>query len=159
MNAKEGRILVVDDDKKLADTLVEYLTKLGYQAFPAYGGREGLSKFEQGGFQVIITDLVMPEMDGMNLLEEVKRLDSEATVVIITGHGSIDLAVEAIKRGAYDFITKPFEMNIMKVIVNRAMERHSISRRLHVFRMLSLALVISIPIWLLFGIFLALIWK
>jgi DNA-binding NtrC family response regulator len=159
MNAKEGRILVVDDDKDLADTLVEYLTKLGYQAFPAYGGREGLNKFEQDGFQLIITDLVMPEMDGMNLLEEVKRRDSEATVIIITGHGSIELAVEAIKRGAYDFITKPFEINTMNVIVNRAMERHSILRRLRVFRVLSLALVISIPVWLLFGIFFALVWK
>lgn len=159
MKAKEGRILVVDDDKELADTLVEYLTKLGYQAVPAYGGNEALTKFEQGGFQVIITDLKMPEMDGMKLLEEVRRLDSKATVIIVTGYGSIESAVEAIKCGAYDFITKPFEMNVMKAIVNRAMERHSILRKLHVFRGLSLALIISVPLWLLLGVFLALVWK
>jgi len=159
MKAKEGRILVVDDDRELADTLVGYLTKLGYQASPAYGGKEGLSKFEQEGFQVVINALRMPEMDGMKLLEEVRRLDSKATVIIVTGYGSIESAVEAIKCGAYDFITKPFEMEVMKVIVNRAMERHSILRKLHVFRGLSLALIISIPLWLLLGIFLALVWK
>jgi len=159
MNEKEGRILVVDDDKELADTLVEYLTKLGYQATPAYGGKEALTTFEQGGFRVIITDLKMPEMDGMKLLEEVRRLDSKATVIIVTGYGSIESAVEAIKCGAYDFITKPFEMEVMRAIVNRAMERHSILRKLHVFRGLSLALIISVPLWLLLGVFLALVWK
>jgi len=61
---KEARILVVDDDKQLADNLVEYLSKLGYQAAPAYGGHEALSRFEQGDFQLVITDLKMPEMDG-----------------------------------------------------------------------------------------------
>jgi len=159
MNEKEGRILVVDDDKELADTLVEYLTKLGYQATPAYGGKEALITFEQGGFRVIIADLKMPEMDGMKLLEEVRKLDSKATVIIVTGYGSIESAVEAIKCGAYDFITKPFEMEVMRAIVNRAMERHSILRKLHVFRGLSLALIISVPLWLLLGVFLALVWK
>jgi CheY-like chemotaxis protein len=61
---KEARILVVDDDKVLADNLVEYLSKLGYQASPAYGGREALTMFEQEDFQLVITDLKMPEMDG-----------------------------------------------------------------------------------------------
>lgn len=62
---KGARILVVDDDKVLADTLVEYLSKIGYEASPAYGGKEGYSMFYQGGFQLVITDLKMPEMDGM----------------------------------------------------------------------------------------------
>jgi two-component system response regulator PilR (NtrC family) len=159
MKAKKGRILVVDDDKELADTLVEYLSKLGYQGVPAYSGKEALTKFEQGGFQVVITDLKMREMHGMKLLEEVRRLDSRATVIIVTGYGSIESAVEAIKCGAYDFITKPFEMEVMKVIVNRAMERYSILRRLRVFRGLSWTLIISVPLWLLLGIFLALVWK
>jgi len=92
-------------------------------------------------------------------MEEVRRLDSKATAIIVTGYGSIESAVEAIKCGAYDFITKPFEMEVMKVIVNRPMERHSILRKLHVFRGLSLALIISVPLWLLLGIFLALVWK
>jgi CheY-like chemotaxis protein len=68
----DASIFVVDDDKQLADTLVEYLSKLGYQAAPAYGGREALTMFEQEDFQLVITDLKMPEMDGMGLLDAVK---------------------------------------------------------------------------------------
>ncbi len=64
MTKREPRILVVDDDKALADNLVDYLSKYSYQASPAYGGREGLATFEQGDFQLVITDLKMPEMDG-----------------------------------------------------------------------------------------------
>jgi len=158
-NKKEARILVVDDDKVLADNLVEYLSKLGYQASPAYGGREGLTEFEQGDFQLVITDLKMPEMDGMELLEAVKALDRRVVVMVITGYGSIESAVDAIKKGAYDYIPKPFKMEELEVIVNRALERHTLLRQLGVFRGLTLALIISVPFWLILGIILALVWK
>ncbi len=158
-NKKEARILVVDDDKVLADNLVEYLSKLGYQASPAYGGREGLTEFEQGDFQLVITDLKMPEMDGMELLDAVSKLDSRAIVMVITGYGTIESAVTAIKKGAYDFIPKPFKMDELEVIVSRALERHTLLRQLGVFRGLTLALIISVPFWLILGIILALVWK
>ncbi len=158
-NKKGAKILVVDDDKQLADDMVEYLTKFGYQAAAAYGGREGLTKFEQGDFQLVITDLKMPEMDGMELLDAVKELDSRVIVMVITGYGTIESAVDAIKRGAFDFIPKPFKMEELEVIVNRALERHTLFRQLGVFRGLTLALIISIPFWLILGIILALVWK
>jgi len=154
-----ARILVVDDEKQLADVLVEYLTNLGYQAVAAYGGHEALSKFEQGDFQLIITDLKMPDMDGMKLLEAAKSLDKRVVVVVITGHGTIESAVEAIKKGAYDFIPKPFNMEELEIIINRALERHALFRDLGVFRGMTLALVISVPLWLILGIVLAMIWK
>ena len=156
---KEANILVVDDDKVLADNLVEYLSKFGYSATAAYSGKEGLTRFEQGGFQMIITDLKMPEMDGMELLEAVTALDSRVVVTVITGYGTIESAVEAIKKGAYDFIPKPFQMEELEVIVNRALERHTLLRRLGVFRGLTLALIISVPFWLILGIVLALVWQ
>jgi DNA-binding NtrC family response regulator len=156
---KEAKILVVDDDKQLADNLVEYLSKLGYQAAAAYGGREALTKFEQGDFQLVVTDLKMPEMDGMELLEAVKALDRRVVVMVITGYGTIESAVEAIKKGAYDYIPKPLKMDELKVIVNRALERHTLFRQLGVFRGLTLALIISTPFWLILGIILALVWK
>ena len=158
-NKKEARILVVDDDKELADNLVEYLSKLGYQAAPAYGGREALTMFEQGDFQLVITDLKMPEMDGMELLEAVKALDRRVVAMVITGYGTIESAVEAIKKGAYDYIPKPFKMEELELIVNRALERHTLLRQLGVFRGLTLALIISVPFWLILGIILALVWK
>ena len=158
-NKKEARILVVDDDKVLADNLVEYLSKLGYQASPAYGGREGLTEFEQGDFQLVITDLKMPEMDGMELLDAVTRMDSRVVVMVITGYGTIESAVTAIKKGAYDFIPKPFKMEELEIIVKRALERHTLIRQLGAFRGLTLALLISIPFWLILGIILSLIWR
>jgi DNA-binding NtrC family response regulator len=155
---KEARILVVDDDTQMADTLLECLTKFGYRASAAYGGREGLSKFEHGDFQLVITDLVMPEMDGMELLGAVKALDSRVMVMVITGQGTIESAVKAIKNGAYDFIPKPLKMSELEIIISRAVERHTISRQLGVFRGLTLALIISVPIWLILGIVLGFVW-
>ena len=82
---KEARILVVDDEKQVADVLVDYLSNLGYQTVAAYSGYDALSKFKDGDFQLIITDLKMPEMDGMELLDAAKRLDKRVVVVVITG--------------------------------------------------------------------------
>jgi len=158
-NKKEANILVVDDDKVLADNLVEYLSKFGYSATAAYGGREALAKFEQGDFQLVITDLKMPEMDGIELLDAVKKLDSRVMVMVITGYSTIESAVTAIKKGAYDFIPKPFQMEELEIIVKRALERHTLFRQLGIFRGLTLALIISIPFWLILGIVLALVWK
>jgi len=158
-NKKEAKILVVDDDKQLADDLVEYLTRLGYQAAAAYGGREGLNRFEQGDFQLIITDLKMPEMDGMELLDAVNALDSRVMVIVITGYGTIESAVTAIKKGACDFIPKPFKIDELEVIISRSLERHTLFRQLGIFRGLTLALTISVPFWLVLGIILTFFWK
>ena len=155
---KKARILVVDDDKQLADNLVEYLSKLGYPAAPAYGGREGLDKFEQGDFQLVITDLMMPEMDGMELLDAVRKMDNRTMVIMVTGYSTIDSAVGAIKKGAYDYISKPFKMEELEIIVKRALERNTLFRQLSIFRGLTLALFISVPFWLILGIVLALVW-
>ena len=152
---KDTRILVVDDDKDLADMLVEYLIKLGYDATAAYGGREGLDRIEQEDFQLVILDLQMPEMDGMEVLQVIKSRDSRVVVLMITGYGTIETAVAAIKAGAYDFIQKPVDLKTLDVIVSRSLERHTLSRQLGIFRGLTLALLISVPIWLILGIILA----
>ena len=158
IDKQDVKILVVDDDKELADGLVESLSQLGYQAAAAYGGREALTRFEQGAFQLVITDLKMPEMDGMELLEAVKARDKQAVVMVITGYGTIESAVKAIRNGAYDFITKPIKMEELGVIIDRALERHALSKQLGVFKGLTLALIISVPLWLILGIILAVLW-
>ena len=151
----KGRILVVDDNRELADVLVEYLSRLGYRAVAAYGGNEALDRFKEGDFHVVITDLKMPDMDGMELMKAIKAMDKNAVVLVITAYGSIDTAVNAIKYGAYDFISKPFELEALQIIVDRALERQSLYRRLGKFRKLILILLISVPIWLILGILLA----
>lgn len=157
---REGaKILVVDDDRELADGLVESLSNLGYSAAAAYSGKEGLDKFENGAFQLVVTDLKMPDMDGMELLQAVKARDKQAVVIVITGYGTIESAVKAIKNGAYDFITKPVKMQELEVIIDRALERRTLSRQLGVFKGLTLALIISVPLWLVLGIVLAVLWR
>ena len=156
---KEARILVVDDEKQVADVLVDYLSNLGYQTVAAYSGYDALSKFKDGDFQLIITDLKMPEMDGMGLLEVVKGWDKRAMVIVITGYGTIESAVEAITKGAYDFIPKPFKMEELEIIIERALDRYALSKQLGLFRGLLFCLIASIPFWVIVGIVVAMVWK
>jgi len=120
-----------------------------------YGGMEGVKRFQEGCFQLVVTDLKMPDVDGMDLLKTVKGIDNRVPVVIVTGYGTIRKAVEAIKCRAYDFIEKPVEREKLTLVVERALERHNLFRQLGVFR----GLTISIPFWLILGIVLAKVWK
>ena len=156
---KEARILVVDDEKQVADVLVDYLSNLGYQTVAAYSGYDALSKFKDGDFQLIITDLKMPDIDGMDLLEMVKGWDKRAMVIVITGYGTIESAVEAITKGAYDFIPKPFKMEELEIIIERALDRYALSKQLGLFRGLLFCLIASIPFWVIVGIVVAMVWK
>jgi len=148
---KQASILVVDDEKMVAENLVEFLTLIGHHATAAYGGKEGLEAFRNGAFDLVITDLMMPDMDGMQLMEAIKTIDAKTPVLMITGHGTIESAVAAIKKGAYDFIPKPFNLSELEVIANRALEHREMAKQLGLFRGLTLALVISVPVWLLAG--------
>jgi len=159
MKKTKSRILVVDDDRDLADTLVEFLNTLGYQAFPAYNGNEGLTKFEQADFQLVITDLKMPEMDGMELLDAMRKLDSDVNVIVLTGFGTVESAVQAIKGGAYDYITKPFKFDEIELIVKRAMEKDTIFRQMRRFREMFFLVLFTVPFWILLGVLLISAWK
>jgi DNA-binding NtrC family response regulator len=152
---KESRILIVDDDKEFAAGLAEHMHEFGYSASVAYEGRGGLDKFRAGDFHVVLTDLQMPVMDGMELLHEIKKLDDRSVVVVITGFGTIESAVQAIKNGAYDYITKPVKLEELDIVVDRALEKRGLVKQLDFFRGLTLAVLISIPLWLILGIILA----
>jgi DNA-binding NtrC family response regulator len=152
---KETRILIVDDDPEFADSLAEHMSGLGYSVKVAYDGHDGLHSFRAGAFHMALTDLQMPGMDGMALLREIKRLDNRCVVVLITGFGTIESAVQAVKEGAYDFITKPVKLDEVEVVVNRALEKRHLVKQLDFFRGLTLAVIISVPLWLVLGIILA----
>ncbi|MBN2125199.1 MAG: response regulator [Deltaproteobacteria bacterium] len=116
-----ARILVVDDDKHLADNLAEYLAKLGYRVVAAYGGPDALDRFRDGDFHLVVTDFMMPDIDGISLLERMKGINREVIVILITGYGTVDSAVRALKKGAHDFIQKPFKMEKLGKIIARAL--------------------------------------
>jgi len=149
------QILIIDDDRNIADIFVEYITKIGHRAAAAYLGADGIERFKSGDFQMVITDLKLPDMDGLEVLEAVKSMDKNVVVLVITGYPTIDRAVEAIKAGAYDFISKPVDLKSFELIINRGLERHRLFRRLGMFRGLALALIVSVPVWLILGVLLA----
>ena len=156
---RDMKILVVDDQQQVANTVVEIMSRAGYSATAAYGGMEAVKRFQEGDYQLVITDLKMPEVNGMDLLKTIKGIDAKVPVIVVTGYGTVKKAVEAIKIGAYDFIEKPVDRDKLELIVERALERYDLSKQLSVFKGLTLALLISIPFWLILGIVLVLLWR
>jgi two-component system response regulator HydG len=116
-------ILVIDDDAFMRDACQQTLTRHGHSITLAKSGREGLSLLEKWSFDLILLDLKMPGEDGLFVLAKIKEIDPEAMVVMITGYGSVETAVQAIKLGAFDFIAKPFTPEELLKLVNRVM-RH-----------------------------------
>ena len=152
---KIGRVMVVDDEENIRDVLSSYLTSLGYAVETANDGEDALSKFRRGGFDLIISDLLMPTVDGLELLKKIREQDKDVIFLMITGYPSIETAVEAIKKGAYDYITKPFHMEDVKIRIERAFEKKNLKERLSTIQGFAWALLFSIPIWLILGIILA----
>jgi two-component system, NtrC family, response regulator HydG len=114
------RVLVVDDHLEMARTVADYLEQHGTSARAAASAQEALTMLGQESFDALLTDLRMKGMDGLDLLEAAHRVDDELPVVVMTAFGGIDSAVESIQRGAYHYITKPFKLEVVRVLLERA---------------------------------------
>jgi DNA-binding NtrC family response regulator len=121
-------ILVVEDDAAMRDLLVEELSDAGFGVEAAAGGRSGVERARQGGIDVVVSDLRMPDLDGFDLLRDIKASESSPHVVVITAFGSIDTAIKAMKLGAYDYITKPFEVEALVLAVERALTERGLRK-------------------------------
>jgi len=152
---KLGRVLVVDDEENIREVLSNYLESMNYDVQTAEDGQDALDKYQKGEFDLIISDLLMPNVDGLELLKRVRDMDKDVIFLMITGYPSIETAVDAIKKGAYDYITKPFHMEDVKLRIERAFEKRSLRERLKTVQGLVWALLFSIPLWLILGIILA----
>ncbi len=119
-------ILIVDDDTLVCESLKEMLTFEGYKVDAALSAPSALAKVKEDGYNLILSDIQMPGMNGIDLLKEIKGLNSDAMVVFITGHGHIDGAIEAIKLGAYDYLTKPIDDLRLRVTIQRALEQQKL---------------------------------
>jgi two-component system response regulator PilR (NtrC family) len=154
-----GRILIVDDEEDIRALLSTYLSRINYVTETAIDGHEGLQKYLAGEYDLVISDMVMPRIDGLELLQRIRKADPDALFIMITGFPTIETAVKAIKEGAYDYITKPFNLEDVKLCLGRAFEKKYLSDQLRAIKGFNWALVLSIPLWLVLGIILALIFK
>jgi len=124
--SQSPRILVVDDEEHIRKILTIMLAKQGYHTETAADGLEALERLEQAPFDLVITDLRMPRLDGLDLLRRIKEHDSDLTVIIVTAFSSVETAVEAMRHGAYDYVSKPFREDVLLLTLEKALERRSI---------------------------------
>lgn len=129
-----AKILIIDDEKAIRTALRDILEHEKHKVEEAEDGASGLEKAKKGGFDVVLCDIKMPKMDGMEVLERLMAHDDSTPVVMISGHGTIDTAVEAIKKGAFDFIQKPPDLNRILVTLRNALERGSLVQETKVLR-------------------------
>lgn len=118
-----GKILIIDDERSIRRALREILEFESFEVQEAENGKEGLEKAINTSFDIIFCDIKMPEMDGMEVLDGLAKAQVETPVIMISGHGTIDTAVEAIKKGAFDFIEKPLDLNRILVTIRNAKDR------------------------------------
>lgn len=130
----KAQILVVDDEAVIVKALTKYLTSQGYEVDNASDGAEAIEKCKDKNFDLMITDLKMPNMDGIDLITQARVLIPTLTCIVMTGYGSIQTAVEAMKAGAFHYVTKPFELDDIGLLVDRALEHAKLSTQNQLLR-------------------------
>ena len=150
-----ANILVVDDEQDILETLPEVLKGWGHTAFTAHNGDEAIQTIEKKSVDLMITDIKMPQMDGLQLLEHVKKIDKRLVVIFLTGYPSLDSAITAMRAGAYDYQVKPVNLDELKLRIERGLERKEHIRAIRILKGLNWALIVSIPLWLILMIILA----
>ncbi len=149
---KKNKALVVDDDPSVLQVLAGYMKAFDFDVETTENPRMAVELCRRNRFDIILSDLMMPEMNGLEFLQEVRQADPDAAFIMITGYPSIESAVEAIRRGAQDYIIKPFKIEEIKHKVDKALLEKNLKTRLRHLQGVTWALIISIPLWLILGI-------
>lgn len=121
-----ANILIIDDEKAIRKTLTEILSYEGYKIDEAGDGEEGLKKFSEKAYDLVLCDIKMPKLDGIEFLEKAKTVNPDIPVIMISGHGNIDTAVEAVKKGAFDYISKPPDLNRLLITLRNALDKQNL---------------------------------
>lgn len=119
-------ILIIDDEKAIRKTLGEILSFEGYKIDEAADGEEGLKKYKDRNYDVVLCDIKMPKVDGIEFLQKAIESNADVPIIMISGHGNIETAVEAVKKGAYDYISKPPDLNRLLITIRNAMDKSSL---------------------------------
>ncbi len=121
-----ANILLIDDEKAIRKTLGEILSYEGYKIDEAVDGEDGLKQFSEKAYDVVICDIKMPRVDGIEFLDKAKAINPDIPIIMISGHGNIDTAVEAVKKGAFDYVSKPPDLNRMLITLRNALDRQTL---------------------------------
>lgn len=124
--APMAHILIVDDEKSIRKTLCDILGYEGYKIDEAADGQEGLNLFKTKTYDAVLCDIKMPRLDGLEFLEKARELNPDVPVIMVSGHGNIDTAVDAVKKGAFDYISKPPDLNRLLITLRNALDRSSL---------------------------------
>src|SRR4029453_10957262 len=119
-------ILIIDDEKAIRKTLSEILSFEGYKLDEAADGEEGLKRFKDKSYDLVLCDIKMPKIDGIEFLQKAGEVNPDIPIIMISGHGNIETAVEAVKKGAYDYISKPPDLNRLLITIRNAMDRNTL---------------------------------
>lgn len=127
-------ILIIDDERAIRKTLNEILGFEGYKIEEAADGEEGLKKFQAATYDVVLCDIKMPKVDGLEFLSKATALNPDVPIIMISGHGTIETAVEAVKKGAFDFISKPPDLNRLLITIRNAMDKNKLVKETRVLK-------------------------
>jgi two-component system nitrogen regulation response regulator NtrX len=127
-------ILIIDDERAIRNVLKDILNNEGYNTDEAPDGEEGLKKFKAGNFDLVLCDIKMPKIDGIEFLQQAKQLNGDVPIIIISGHGNIDTAVDAVKKGAFDYISKPPDLNRLLITIRNAMDKNTLVKETKVLK-------------------------
>ena len=126
--SRQIKILIIDDEKAVADILKDFLSRKERLVDVCYSGLSGIQSIQKNSYDLLIVDLVMPKVGGLDILRYAKKTNPDALVIIITGHASLETAVMAIKEGAYDYIRKPCKLEEIRIVVENAIDKIKLYR-------------------------------
>ena len=125
---EKARIMVIDDEESMCKFMQIMLKKEGYDVSSAQSGKEALGELRSSHYDLVIADLMMPEMNGLELLSKVRSIDPELNFIVMTAYASVDTAIEALKKGAFDYIAKPFKVDELKITIRKSLEQKRIAK-------------------------------
>ena len=127
-------ILIIDDEKSIRNVLKDILTNEGYKIDEAVDGEDGIQKFSINTYDVVVCDIKMPKLDGIEFLLKATEINSDVPIIILSGHGNIETAVEAVKKGAFDFISKPPDLNRLLITIRNALDKTTLVKETKVLK-------------------------
>jgi len=136
ITVQRGKVLIVDDEIDIVNTLQAYLTEKGYKTLGCTSGKGAIERLNKSDFDILLIDLAMPEMNGIELLKSALEIDPHLIGIIITGKGTIQSAIDAMKAGAFDYLLKPFEFELLSPILARAMKVRELRKSEERYRIL-----------------------